>query len=193
VRAWFRQPDGSKEYVEHVGLTKVAYSTRSGELYIDDEFAKKSVTDALSKIMLSLGASADIWLGRFDGNKYVAPAVEPVEDDYTHISVAPRPAKPRLELVGLGGELIGDPVDRGSEWLLQFEEHWKVNPARLMTKHNLDILDKLASKVEGEKKTAIEGYVADILDGIAERDQRPLPRAEPMPVKGARPDHLRAV
>ena len=28
LRAWFRQPDGSKEYVEHVGHTKAAYWTR---------------------------------------------------------------------------------------------------------------------------------------------------------------------
>ena len=34
------------------------------------------MTDALSMIMVSLGASADIWLGRFDGNKYVAPSEE---------------------------------------------------------------------------------------------------------------------
>jgi len=80
LRAWFRQPDGSKEHVEHVGHTKAAYWTRArrpGEkprYIVDEEFGKKSVTDALSKIMVSLGASADIWLGRFDGNKYVAPS-----------------------------------------------------------------------------------------------------------------------
>jgi hypothetical protein len=82
LRAWFRQPDGSKEHVEHVGHTKAAYWTRArrpGEkprYIVDEEFGKKSVTDALSKIMVSLGASADIWLGRFDGNKYVAPLSE---------------------------------------------------------------------------------------------------------------------
>jgi hypothetical protein len=80
LRAWFRQPDGSKEHVEHVGHTKAAYWTRPrrpGEkprYIVDEEFGKKSVTDALSKIMVSVGASADIWLGRFDGNKYVAPS-----------------------------------------------------------------------------------------------------------------------
>src|SRR3954468_13436145 len=82
LRAWFRQPDGSKEHVEHVGHTKAAYWTRArrpGEkprYIVDEEFGKKSVTDALSKIMVSLGASADIWLGRFDGNKYVSPSRE---------------------------------------------------------------------------------------------------------------------
>ncbi len=77
VRAWFRQPDGTKEHVEHIGSTKVAYWSRSKpgqppRFVVDEEAAKKSVTDALSKIMMALGASADIWLGRFDGNKYTA-------------------------------------------------------------------------------------------------------------------------
>jgi hypothetical protein len=82
LRAWFRQPDGSKGHLEHVGRTRAAYWARprrpgEGPRYVvDEEFAKKSVTDALSKIMVSLGASADIWLGRFDGNKYVAPSAE---------------------------------------------------------------------------------------------------------------------
>lgn len=77
VRAWFKQEDGSVREVEHVGSTIAARFVGRGStrrFMVDDEYAKKSVTDALSKIMVSLGASADIWLGRFDGNKYVPPA-----------------------------------------------------------------------------------------------------------------------
>lgn len=79
VRAWFRQDDGSVREVDHVGHTKVAewsraFDNKPRRFVVDEEFGKKSLTDALSKIMMSLGASADIWLGRFDGNKYVAPA-----------------------------------------------------------------------------------------------------------------------
>lgn len=73
VRAWFRQEDGSVQEVEHVGQTIAARYVGRGpqrRFFVDDEYAKKSVTDALSKIMLSLGASADVWLGRFDGSKY---------------------------------------------------------------------------------------------------------------------------
>lgn len=77
VRAWFSQPDGSTREVEQIGSTIAARHVGRGpnrRFMVDDEYAKKSVTDALSKIMVSLGASADIWLGRFDGNKYVPPA-----------------------------------------------------------------------------------------------------------------------
>jgi hypothetical protein len=78
LRVWFRQPDGSYRHCEHLGHTKASYWTRprrpgdKPRFVVDDEFGKKSVTDALSKVMVNLGASADIWLGRFDGNKYVS-------------------------------------------------------------------------------------------------------------------------
>ena len=85
LRAWFRQPDGSKGHVEHVGRTRAAYWARprrpgEGPRYVvDEEFAKKSVTDALSKIMASLGASVGIRLGRPDGDERAAPT-PPAED-----------------------------------------------------------------------------------------------------------------
>ena len=53
LRAWFRRPDGSKGHLEHVGRTRAAYWARprrpgEGARYVvDEEFAKKSVTDAL--------------------------------------------------------------------------------------------------------------------------------------------------
>ncbi len=79
LRAWFRQPDGSKGHLEHVGRTRAAYWARprrpgEGPRYVvDEEFAKKSVTDALSRIMASLGASVGIRLGRPDGDERAAP------------------------------------------------------------------------------------------------------------------------
>lgn len=108
LRAWFRQSDGSKEHVEHVGHTKAAYWTRArrpGEkprYIVDEEFAKKSVTDALSKIMVSLGASADIWLGRFDGNKYVAPSHEGTGDGHQ-----PAPASDE-KLIARGRDILAE-------------------------------------------------------------------------------------
>ena len=38
---------------------------------LDDEAPKKAMTDALTKAMSHLGMSADIFLGKFDDNKYV--------------------------------------------------------------------------------------------------------------------------
>lgn len=39
---------------------------------IDDDAAKKATTDALTKGLSHLGFNADVFLGRFDDNKYVA-------------------------------------------------------------------------------------------------------------------------
>lgn len=84
LRLWFVH-DGEKREFDHIGHTKVAYWSRSQppRLVVDDEFGKKSLTDALAKAMSCLGASADVWLGRFDGNKHYQP---PEQDE-----PAPRP------------------------------------------------------------------------------------------------------
>ena len=79
VRAWFRQDDGTVREVDQIGLTTVAQYNRPKDANekrrfgVDEEYGKKSLTDALSKVMMSLGASSDVWMGRFDGNKYVPP------------------------------------------------------------------------------------------------------------------------
>lgn len=39
---------------------------------LDDDAPKKALTDALTKALSHLGFSADVFLGRFDDNKYVA-------------------------------------------------------------------------------------------------------------------------
>ena len=38
---------------------------------VDDDFAKKVATDALTKGLSKLGFNADVFMGRFDDNKYV--------------------------------------------------------------------------------------------------------------------------
>jgi hypothetical protein len=78
VELWLKGEDGGKETFENYGVTKAAYYGRNG-FVLDDEFPKKSLTDALSKLMLYLGGSADVWLNDFDPhNKYVAPKPEHV-------------------------------------------------------------------------------------------------------------------
>lgn len=55
------------------GNIKVAFVTQGGKGYlkVDDEFSKKVSTDALTKGLSMLGFNADIFLGKFDDNKYV--------------------------------------------------------------------------------------------------------------------------
>lgn len=70
MRMWFRHSD-EITYNEAVGTTLYAHITRKGDFRCDHEAPKKSVTDAMSKLMLMLGASADVWLGYYDDNGYV--------------------------------------------------------------------------------------------------------------------------
>src|SRR4051812_13197117 len=71
VAMWIKGEDGRKETFENFGTTFLASYTRSG-FSVDEEAPKKSMTDALSKLMVYLGGSADIWLNQFDPhNKYV--------------------------------------------------------------------------------------------------------------------------
>ena len=59
---------------------KVAFFTKNGEGYlkIDDEYAKKAQTDALTKGLSFLGFNADIFLGKFDDNKYIQERADEV-------------------------------------------------------------------------------------------------------------------
>lgn len=47
---------------------------------LDDEAPKKATTDALTKAMSHLGMSADIFLGKFDGNKYIQTKTQENDD-----------------------------------------------------------------------------------------------------------------
>jgi len=50
--------------------TKISYLTNTGKHKLEDDYAKKVATDALTKGLSKLGFSADVFMGAFDGNKY---------------------------------------------------------------------------------------------------------------------------
>ena len=59
---------------ESYGQTKMAYMTRGQNQYlkIDEDAPKKSLTDAITKAAAQVGIAANIFLGRWDDNRYVA-------------------------------------------------------------------------------------------------------------------------
>ncbi len=63
--------DGKRGEVEQFGQTQIVGRNKNG-FYTDEEAPKKSLTDAMSKCLSLLGFSADIHLGLYDDNKYVA-------------------------------------------------------------------------------------------------------------------------
>lgn len=68
LRLWYQNKD---QWIEQYGHTTFVGANRHG-LFTDDEFSKKSVTDALSKCASYLGVGADVHLGLYDDSKYVA-------------------------------------------------------------------------------------------------------------------------
>jgi len=59
---------------------KVVYKTQGANGYfkVDDNFAKKAQTDALTKGLSFLGFNADVFMKQFDDNKYIADRTEEV-------------------------------------------------------------------------------------------------------------------
>lgn len=57
---------------EAYGQTKAAYITSKGTMRVDEDAPKKSLTDAIIKAASQLGVAANIFLGRWDDQKYVA-------------------------------------------------------------------------------------------------------------------------
>lgn len=70
ARLWYIR-DGVRGEVEQFGQTQMVGKNKNG-YYTDEEAPKKSLTDAMSKCLSLLGFSADIHLGLYDDNKYVA-------------------------------------------------------------------------------------------------------------------------
>jgi len=64
-------PKGEFEIISSVGIYKDNAQTK-----IDDDFAKKVETDALTKALSKLGFNADIFMGRYDDVKYLNEVTE---------------------------------------------------------------------------------------------------------------------
>ena len=54
------------------GQTRAAYTTSNGKNLVDEDAPKKSLTDAIIKAASHIGIAANIFLGRWDDQKYVA-------------------------------------------------------------------------------------------------------------------------
>lgn len=78
VRFWHTSPDhGYDAY----GQTKAVYTSRDGKVVVDEDAPKKSLTDAIIKAASQIGIAANIFLGRWDDQKYVAQVNEDFRAD----------------------------------------------------------------------------------------------------------------
>jgi hypothetical protein len=73
VVVWYRQGEQTFQVGPQWGATELV--ARRGEaktLFMDEEAAKKAVTDAVTKCLSYLGLAGDVHMGLFDDSKYVA-------------------------------------------------------------------------------------------------------------------------
>jgi hypothetical protein len=68
LRLWYMQ-DGEEKSVFQYGHTPYIYSSKWG-FTVDNDYAKKTLTDAMKKCLSLLGFCADIYLGLFDDQGY---------------------------------------------------------------------------------------------------------------------------
>jgi hypothetical protein len=108
VRLWRKREDGTIGHIEDYGTTKIAYyagKDQSKYLKVDEEFAKKSISDAKSKLFVALGGSAQVWLGHFDRTQH-----KYMDRDDDRQARAPRLAAPPPDR----GDSDGDRLARAS-------------------------------------------------------------------------------
>lgn len=67
VELWIKGSD--KTFCQY-GHTKYSYMTKNGKYYVDDEYGKKSITDAMTKCLSLLGVCSDVYMGEFDNIDY---------------------------------------------------------------------------------------------------------------------------
>ncbi|MCU6370005.1 hypothetical protein [Enterobacter quasiroggenkampii] len=68
ISLWYIH-NGVKGVISSYGHTKYLYQTQNG-ITCDDEYAKKSLTDATTKALSQLGFSADVYGGLFEDSEY---------------------------------------------------------------------------------------------------------------------------
>lgn len=90
IRFWWRDEQGEHS-VEEYGQTKAAYVTSKGSHRVDEDAPKKSLTDAIIKGASHLGVAANIFLGRWDDQKYVAQVNAEYRDEERKEKAAPAP------------------------------------------------------------------------------------------------------
>lgn len=85
--------------IESYGQTKAAYVTSTGKQMVDEDAPKKSLTDAIIKAASWVGIGANIFLGRWDDQKYVAEVNAEFRADE-------KPATPPFDSAGAAQRII---------------------------------------------------------------------------------------
>ncbi len=81
--------------VVQYGCAEMNPKRRDGSTYLDSDAPKKATTDGLTKCLSYLGFNADIFLGKWDDNKYVAEMEEKFKGKKPAPKAPPRKPNPK--------------------------------------------------------------------------------------------------
>jgi hypothetical protein len=95
VQLWYVLNDKKGE-VEQWGATKFIYQVapkdgKAGYTKVDEEAAKKAITDGMSKCLSLLGFSSDVYMGLYDDVKYVNEVKKEFAKESQPVSAKPAP------------------------------------------------------------------------------------------------------
>lgn len=85
-----------------VGGDKCATKRNDGKLFVDDEAFKKAFTDAIGNAMKQIGVAADVHMGLFDDNKYVAEMKKEFAEEGAPQAPAPTRPAPQAAAAPIG-------------------------------------------------------------------------------------------
>lgn len=103
VKLWYVY-QGKRGEVIHFGQTIFVGRNKNG-FFTDEEAPKKSMTDAMSKCLSLIGFSADVHLGLYDDNKYVADLRKEFGTD-KNVKSGSKPEGKREEAGKTGGNTL---------------------------------------------------------------------------------------
>lgn len=71
VKLWYVWKGVKSEPFTVCAANQLSTADKSGAVRVDEDAAKKALTDAITKGLSYLGFSADVFMGKFDDNRYV--------------------------------------------------------------------------------------------------------------------------
>lgn len=140
--AFWWSAEGQRHEFEAYGGTKALYKTKGDNGYwVDDEdAAKKSLTDAITKAASQLGVAADIFMGQWDDSKYV----HGLQEEKAKTAREEKEAKHEANVAALIGEI------ESAETLADLKTTW-TNAAGTDA-----VKDKRAAEAKDKRKAELD-------------------------------------
>jgi len=157
INFWYMEAGEKKSFQQYGHTPFITYSRKFKSMSTDMEYAKKSLTDAISKAASLLGFNADVFMGKFDDRDYLQEVV----DDYD---------------IKESDDKVQTAIDQRQE----YEKLFKDNLALIKTAVSMNELEKVfASIVRKSKRRGDDDGIRKLTDAkdkrkkeLAEKDKK---------------------